>query len=95
MKNQSCILQDWLIKGFISSISAGDSEGKKMKEKGKRIIESIIKTTDGIVPSLMARGNFGRAILKVSVMERVIQAMPTDVSTIMVQEMLISQRRKI
>ena len=58
----------------------GDTNEKQLKEKGKKIIEGIIKDTKGVDPSMMARGNYGRIILQRDVSERIAAAMPTEVS---------------
>ena len=59
----------------------GVIDGKK-KDEAKEKLEKIIKRACGSAPSLMAKGNYGRAILKVHVAEKIVDVMPTQVSMI-------------
>ena len=52
---------------------------KKQKEKAKQQLEDIIKKAEGVAPTLMARGNYGRLLMKQKVANHLIQAMPDQV----------------
>ena len=61
-------------------MAPGDIAGKKKKEKAKAVLEKIIKNADGVAPTLMMRGNYGRLILKKTIAEKLANAMPSQVN---------------
>ena len=63
----------------------GDVAGKKKKQKAKARLEEIIKHADGVAPTLMMRGNYGRLMLKKKIAEKLADAMPTQVNFVFIQ----------